>query len=188
MPRWSRRSRHDAPTAREHAEVTDFLAPASHPCQTLRPLDGKPVSRTTRLSQATAKKPYLLQTAGTNRALVMRTLVGSGIPQGWAERTHAKFLGRSAWAGALLQWWHAHIQSRIAFSRAAEIFHAPEHRILLRRLGLCPTSVRCCLRITSRRARYKAGGPVVACSRSAQCSVLVPGFRLRGAFPRACIL
>jgi len=34
----------------------------------------------------------LLQAAGANLALVMRTLYGLGTPRGWAERTQEAFL------------------------------------------------------------------------------------------------
>jgi hypothetical protein len=53
-------------------------------------------------------------------------------------RVQATFLVLSAAVRALLHWWHAHIRSRIGFSRAEELCHAPEHRILLRHAFRCP--------------------------------------------------
>lgn len=47
-------------------------------------------ARRTRLrGQTNVAKRYLLQAAGANLALVMRTLYGLGTPRGWADRTHA---------------------------------------------------------------------------------------------------
>jgi hypothetical protein len=53
-------------------------------------------------------------------------------------RAQATVLALSAAVRALLHWWHAHIRSRIGFSRAEELCHAAEHRILLRHASRCP--------------------------------------------------
>jgi len=53
-------------------------------------------------------------------------------------RVQATFLALSAAVHALLHCWHTPIRSRIGFSRAVEICHAPEHGIPLRHSSRCP--------------------------------------------------
>jgi hypothetical protein len=74
-------------------------------------------ARRTRLrGRANVAKRYLLQAAGANLALVMRTLYGLGTPRGWADRAQEVFLALSGSVYTLLLWWRAHLQSMLAFS------------------------------------------------------------------------
>ena len=69
-------------------------------------------ARRTRLrGRANVAKRYLLQAAGANLALVMRTLYGLGTPRGWADRAQAAFLALRGPGHALLHWWTAHRRS-----------------------------------------------------------------------------
>ena len=83
-------------------------------------------ARRTRLrGRANVEKRYLLQAAGANLALVMRTLYGLGTPRGWAERAQEAlraFLGsmRALWH----RWW-APLRSRFTFSRALAPYWSP---------------------------------------------------------------
>lgn len=75
-------------------------------------------ARRTRLrGLANVAKRYLLQAAGANLALVMRSLYGLGTPRGWAERTQEALWARLAAMYALLHRWSAHLRSLLAFSR-----------------------------------------------------------------------
>jgi hypothetical protein len=106
------------------------------PCAPCARLGG---ARRTRLrGQANGEKRDPLQTAEATLALVLRPLFGVGNPRGWAERAQATFLALSASVRAQLHCWHAVIRSRIGFSRAVDLFHAPEPHILLRWLSLDP--------------------------------------------------
>ena len=67
--------------------------------------------------RANVAKRYLLQAAGANLALVMRTLYGLGTPRGWADRAQEACLALLGSVYALLFWWRAHLQS-ILRSRA----------------------------------------------------------------------
>ena len=61
-------------------------------------------ARRTRLrGRANVAKRYLLQAAGANLALVMRTLYGLGTPRGWADRTQEAL--RAFW-GSMRALWH----------------------------------------------------------------------------------
>jgi len=83
-------------------------------------------ARRTRLrGRANVAKRYLLQAAGANLALVMRTLYGLGTPRGWADRAQAAFLALLGSGSALLRWWRAHLQSMLAFSRAGAAWGPP---------------------------------------------------------------
>jgi hypothetical protein len=145
------------------------------PCAPCARLGG---ARRTRLrGQANGEKRDPLQTAEATLALVLRPLFGVGNPRGWAERAQATFLALSASVRAQLHCWHAVIRSRIGFSRAVDLFHAPEPQILLRWLsldppisqGLPPDHAQ-----TGALQAGRAGGCVFA-----QDSALVPGVRLR---------
>lgn len=75
-------------------------------------------ARRTRLrGRANVAKRYLLQAAGANLALVMRTLYGLGTPRGWADRVQAARLALMGSGDALLLWWRAHLQPMLTFSR-----------------------------------------------------------------------
>ena len=74
-------------------------------------------ARRTRLrGRANVAKRYLLQAAGANLALVMRTLYGLGTPRGWADRAPAALRALLSSMAALLHWWTAHRRSRLGFS------------------------------------------------------------------------
>ncbi|MFI5339931.1 MAG: transposase [Candidatus Methylomirabilales bacterium] len=76
-------------------------------------------ARRTRLrGRANVEKRYLLQAAGANLALVMRTLFGLGTPRGWAQRAQAAL--RAVWGSVRALWhrWWAPLRSRVTFSRA----------------------------------------------------------------------
>jgi len=61
-------------------------------------------ARRTRVrGRANVAKRYLLQAAGANLALVMRTLYGLGTPRGWADRTQEAL--RAVW-GSIRAVWH----------------------------------------------------------------------------------
>jgi len=62
-------------------------------------------------------KRYLLQAAGANLALVMRTLDGLGTSRGWADRVQAARLALMGSGDALLSGWRAHLQPMLALSR-----------------------------------------------------------------------
>jgi transposase len=75
-------------------------------------------ARRTRLrGRANVAKRYLLQAAGANLALVMRTLYGLGTPRGWAERAQEAFLALLGSVAVALLWWGTHRRSLLAFSR-----------------------------------------------------------------------
>ncbi|HEX7512255.1 MAG TPA: transposase, partial [Candidatus Methylomirabilis sp.] len=83
-------------------------------------------ARRTRLrGRANVEKRYLLQAAGANLALVMRTLYGLGTPRGWAERAQAQRLALIGSAYALLHWWRAHRRSMLGFSRPGAAWWPP---------------------------------------------------------------
>lgn len=72
-------------------------------------------ARRTRLrGQANVAKRYLLQAAGANLALVMRTLYGLGTPRRWADRAQEAFLALLGAGCAWLRWWRTHRQSLLA--------------------------------------------------------------------------
>ena len=80
-------------------------------------------ARRTRLrGRANVAKRYLLQAAGANLALVMRTLYGLGTPRGWADRAQAAF-----WAllSVLRHWWRTHLQSLLASLRPGAVWGPP---------------------------------------------------------------
>ena len=80
-------------------------------------------ARRTRLrGRANVAKRYLLQAAGANLALVMRTLFGLGTPRGWADRAQEDFL---ALLSVLLHWWRAHLPSLLALSRPGAVGGPP---------------------------------------------------------------
>ena len=75
-------------------------------------------ARRTRLrGRANVAKRYLLQAAGANLALVMRTLYGLGTPRGWADRAQAALRALLGSVSVLLHWWRAHRPSCVGFSR-----------------------------------------------------------------------
>jgi transposase len=75
-------------------------------------------ARRTRLrGRANVEKRYLLQAAGANLALLMRTLYGLGTPRGWADRAREAFLALLGPVTVVLLWWRAHLQSLLAFAR-----------------------------------------------------------------------
>ena len=74
-------------------------------------------ARRTRLrGRANVAKRYLLQAAGANLALVMRTLYGLGTPRGWADRVQAACWALLGSVSVLLRWWLAHLPSMLVFS------------------------------------------------------------------------
>jgi len=83
-------------------------------------------ARRTRLrGRANVEKRYLLQAAGANLALVMRTLYGLGTPRGWAERAQEAL---RAFLGPMRTLWHrcwAPLRSRVPFSRALAPYWPP---------------------------------------------------------------
>jgi len=83
-------------------------------------------ARRTRLrGRANVEKRYLLQAAGANLALVMRTLFGLGTPRGWAARAQAQRVALIGSVYALLHWWRAHRRSMLAFSRPGAAWGPP---------------------------------------------------------------
>jgi hypothetical protein len=83
-------------------------------------------TRRTRLrGLANVEKRYLLQAAGANLALVMRTLYGLGTPRGWAERAQEAL--RVFWGSIHALWnrWWAPLWSRMIFSRALAVCWPP---------------------------------------------------------------
>jgi transposase len=83
-------------------------------------------ARRTRLrGRANVAKRYLLQAAGANLALVMRTLYGLGTPRGWADRARAASWALRDSVCALLHRWRAHLQSMLAFSRPGAVGGPP---------------------------------------------------------------
>jgi transposase len=75
-------------------------------------------ARRTRLrGRANVAKRYLLQAAGANLALVMRTLYGLGTPRGWADRAQAALRALVGSVCALLHRVKAHRRSLLTFSR-----------------------------------------------------------------------
>jgi len=83
-------------------------------------------ARRTRLrGRANVEKRYLLQAAGANLALVMRTLYGLGTPRGWAERAQAHLLALRGSARALLHDWCAHLRSTLGLSRPGAAWWPP---------------------------------------------------------------
>ena len=74
-------------------------------------------ARRTRLrGRANVAKRYLLQAAGANLALVMRTLYGLGTPRGWADRAQEAL--RALWGSVsvLRHRWQAHRHSPFGMS------------------------------------------------------------------------
>ena len=95
-------------------------------------------ARRTRLrGRANVEKRYLLQAAGANLALVMRTLYGLGTPRGWAERAQAAYLALFGSVCALLRWWRTHRRSLLAFSRPGAAWWPPSVD-----LTACPPALR----------------------------------------------
>ena len=83
-------------------------------------------ARRTRLrGRANVAKRYLLQAAGANLALVMRTLYGLGTPRGWAERAQAHLVALRGSARALLHDWCAHLRSTLGLSRPGAAWWPP---------------------------------------------------------------
>jgi transposase len=83
-------------------------------------------ARRTRLrGRANVEKRYLLQAAGANLALVMRTLYGLGTPRGWAERAQEAL--RAFLASMRVFWhrWWAPLWSRVTFLRALAPYWSP---------------------------------------------------------------
>ena len=95
-------------------------------------------ARRTRLrGRANVAKRYLLQAAGANLALVMRTLYGLGTPRGWADRVQEAFLALLSSMAVVLPWWKAHRLSLLAFSRPGEAWWLPSPD-----LTACPAALR----------------------------------------------
>jgi transposase len=95
-------------------------------------------ARRTRLrGRANVAKRYLLQAAGANLALVMRTLYGLGTPRGWAERAQAHLLALFGSVCALFPWGRAHRRSMLAFSRPGVAWWPPNAD-----LTACPPALR----------------------------------------------
>lgn len=83
-------------------------------------------ARRTRLrGQANVAKRYLLQAAGANLALVMRTLYGLGTPRGWANRAQEALLALLGSVTVLLLWWTAHLRSPFGVSRPEAAWGPP---------------------------------------------------------------
>ena len=83
-------------------------------------------ARRTRLhGRANTEKRYLLQAAGANLALVMRTLYGLGTPRGRAARAQAHLLAFFGSARALLHDWCAHLRSTLGLSRPGAAWWPP---------------------------------------------------------------
>ena len=83
-------------------------------------------ARRTRLrGRANVAKRYLLQAAGANLALVMRTLYGLGTPRGWADRAQEAL--RAFWGSirALSHRWWVPLRSRVTFLRALAPYWPP---------------------------------------------------------------
>ena len=83
-------------------------------------------ARRTRLrGRANVAKRYLLQAAGANLALVMRTLYGLGTPRGWAERAQEAL---RAFVGSMRALWHrgwAPLRSWVTFLRTLASYWPP---------------------------------------------------------------
>ena len=95
-------------------------------------------ARRTRLrGRANVAKRYLLQAAGANLALVMRTLYGLGTPRGWADRAQEAFLALLGSVAVALLWWRAHRRSLLAFSRPRAAWGPPSAD-----LTACPATLR----------------------------------------------
>jgi len=95
-------------------------------------------ARRTRLrGRANVEKRYLLQAAGANLALVMRTLYGRGTPRGWAERAQAHLLALRDSVCALLPEWRAHLRSSLGLSRSGTAWWPPSAD-----LAACPAALR----------------------------------------------
>jgi transposase len=95
-------------------------------------------ARRTRLrGRVNVAKRYLLQAAGANLALVMRTLYGLGTPREWAERAQAHLVALFGSVCALLRWWRAHRRSLLAFSRPRVAWGPPSAD-----LTACPPALR----------------------------------------------
>jgi transposase len=93
-------------------------------------------ARRTRLrGRANVAKRYLLQAAGANLALVMRTLYGLGTPRGWAEHAPGALRAFLGPVRALWQRWWAPLRSRFTISRALAPYWPP-------RADLIPWSAR----------------------------------------------
>jgi transposase len=83
-------------------------------------------ARRTRLrGRANVAKRYLLQAAGANLALVMRTLYGLGTPRGWADRVQEALLALLGSGSALLHWVKAHRRSPFRVSRPGAAWGPP---------------------------------------------------------------
>jgi len=83
-------------------------------------------ARRTRLrGRANVAKRYLLQAAGANLALVMRTLYGLGTPRGWADRAQEALRALVGSVFALLHWVKAHRRSLVTFSRPGAAWRPP---------------------------------------------------------------
>ncbi len=95
-------------------------------------------ARRTRLrGRVNVAKRYLLQAAGANLALVMRTLYGLGTPRGWADRMQEAFLALLSSMAVALLWWKTHRRSMLAFSRPGEAWWPPSAD-----LTACPAALR----------------------------------------------
>lgn len=95
-------------------------------------------ARRTRLrGRANVAKRSLLQAAGANLALVMRTLYGLGTPRGGAERAQANLLAFLGSVCALPYWWRAHRRSLLACSRPGAAWGPPSAA-----LTACPAALR----------------------------------------------
>ena len=70
-------------------------------------------------------KRYLLQAAGANLALVMRTLYGLGTPRGWAHRAQEAPLALLGSVTVLLLWGTAHLRSPFGVSRPEAAWGPP---------------------------------------------------------------
>jgi transposase len=88
-------------------------------------------ARRTRLrGRANVEKRYLLQAAGANLALVMRTLYGLGTPRGWADRAQEALRAFLVSVRALWHRWWAPLRSRFTFSRALAACWPPRADLL----------------------------------------------------------
>ena len=90
-------------------------------------------ARRTRLrGRANVAKRYLLQAAGANLALVMRTLYGLGTPRGWADRAQEALGALFGFVIVLLHWWRAHLPLRLALSRPGAVWGPPSADLVTR--------------------------------------------------------
>jgi hypothetical protein len=95
-------------------------------------------ARRTRLrGRANVTKRYLLQAAGANLALVMRTLYGLDTPRGWADRAQEALLALFGSVCALLHWERVYRRSLLAFSRPGVAWGPPSAD-----LTACPPALR----------------------------------------------